>query len=84
MTDMQPKHPLEIAADCVGGQNRLADILGVSTQAIGNWKQRGVPIERCVDIENAASGAVTRRDLRPTDWQAIWPELISAAEKTAV
>ena len=78
---MQPKHPIEIAADCVGGQNRLAEILGVSTQAIGHWKQRGVPVERCVDIEKAASSAVTRRELRPGDWQAIWPELVTATDK---
>ena len=27
-------------------------------------------------IEDETSGAVTRRDLRPTDWGDIWPELI--------
>jgi len=26
-------------------------------------------------IERATNGQVTRRDLRPLDWQAIWPEL---------
>ena len=36
---------------------------------------RPVPIERCVPIERATDGAVTRRDLRPDDWQEIWPEL---------
>jgi len=34
-----------------------------------------VPIARCLAIERATSGAVTRRDLRPDDWQDIWPEL---------
>lgn len=29
----------------------------------------------CVAIERATGGAVTRRDLRPDDWQDIWPEL---------
>lgn len=33
-----------------------------------------------VDIEVASSGQVTRPELRPTDWQRIWPEL---AEKRA-
>lgn len=28
-----------------------------------------------VALEKATYGAVTRRDLRPDDWQAIWPEL---------
>lgn len=36
---------------------------------------KGVPIERCVPIERATDGAVTRRDLRPDDWADIWPEL---------
>lgn len=31
---------------------------------------------RCVDIERVTKGAVTRRDLRPDDWQRIWPELV--------
>lgn len=30
---------------------------------------------RCVAIERATSGAVSRRDLRPLDWREIWPEL---------
>ena len=30
----------------------------------------------CVKFERATAGAVTRRDLRPSDWGDIWPELI--------
>lgn len=30
-------------------------------------------------METVTSGAVTRRDLRPTDWGDIWPELIDEA-----
>ena len=33
--------------------------------------------ELCVAIERATNGAVTRRDLRPTDWPRIWPELVT-------
>ena len=29
----------------------------------------------CVLIERATGGQVTRKDLRPNDWQDIWPEL---------
>lgn len=32
-------------------------------------------------IERATAGAVTRRDLRPDDWQSIWPELDKPARK---
>lgn len=31
--------------------------------------------ELCVVIERESGLKVTRQDLRPTDWQAIWPEL---------
>jgi hypothetical protein len=34
--------------------------------------------EYCVAIERATEGKVSRRDLRPDDWAAIWPELIGA------
>lgn len=29
----------------------------------------------CVSIERETHGQVTRKDLRPDDWQSIWPEL---------
>jgi len=72
---MSAKTPLERACDCVGGAAKLAALIGVSAQALSNWKDRGVPIERCVAIEIATKGEVTRRELRPDDWLAIWPEL---------
>ena len=37
----------------------------------------------CVRVEQETSGAVTRRDLRPNDWQKIWPELaLPSAERS--
>lgn len=33
----------------------------------------------CVSIERESFGQVTRKDLRPDDWAAIWPELVEAA-----
>lgn len=35
--------------------------------------------QRCVEIEVHSGGAVTRKDLRPDDWQSIWPELAAKA-----
>jgi DNA-binding transcriptional regulator YdaS (Cro superfamily) len=72
------EHMIDAAARLVGGRGILADKLGVSVAAIGNWKVRGVPIEHCSCIELATHGAVTRKDLRPDDWQKIWPELAEA------
>jgi DNA-binding transcriptional regulator YdaS (Cro superfamily) len=55
----------------------LATAIGTSPVVVSQWStgQRVPPIERCVPIERATNGAVTRIDLRPDDWRDIWPEL---------
>jgi DNA-binding transcriptional regulator YdaS (Cro superfamily) len=79
------EHPLIIAARSAGNAARLADIIGVSPQALSNWRVRGsVPIEHCVAIEKATGESVTRRDLRPDDWERIWPELVTAEHPAPV
>lgn len=75
---MDHKTPIELACDAAGGATKLADLIGVSVQVVSNWKERGIPIERCVAVENATGGKVTRRELRPDDWRSIWPELEEA------
>lgn len=62
-----------------GGVSALAVAIGVTQSAVSNWRSRGgfVPPEHCASIEQATSGAVTRRDLRPDDWHRIWPELVT-------
>lgn len=64
-------------------KSELADTLGVSQGMISQWvnNTRPVSIKRCVDIENATNGKVTRKDLRPDDWFCIWPELLSQSKK---
>lgn len=57
---------LDRAIEIVGGVSALADALGVRQSAVSNWKARGqVPAERCIAIENATEGAVSRYWLRP-------------------
>jgi DNA-binding transcriptional regulator YdaS (Cro superfamily) len=75
-------NPIIRAGDAVGGQSALANLLGVSSPTVSQWRSglRPIPAERCVSIEKATLGAVTRKDLRPDDWMNIWPEL---AEKAA-
>ncbi len=55
----------------------LASAVGVTQVMISQWAAgiKPVPPERCVSIERATNGAVTRRDLRPDDWARFWPEL---------
>lgn len=65
------------AITVVGGQQRLANKVGLGQTAVANWLRRGaVPAEHCAAIELATGGQVTRQDLRPMDWQKIWPELV--------
>lgn len=68
---------ISLACETVGGLSILARIIGVKPPTVHQWitGKRPVPIERCAAIENATTGKVTRRDLRPNDWQEIWPEL---------
>lgn len=55
----------------------LARGIGAHMPDVSRWAcgKRPVPLERCYAIERVTKGAVTRRDLRPNDWQQIWPEL---------
>jgi len=54
----------------------LASAVVVPASLVSQWSTgvRPVPIERCLPIERATGGAVTRKDLRPADWADIWPE----------
>ena len=74
---------VELACSMVGSQSALARCLGVTSPAVSQWVKgvRPVPAKHCTAIERATGGQVTRRDLRPDDWQDIWPEL--ATEKEA-
>jgi DNA-binding transcriptional regulator YdaS (Cro superfamily) len=64
-----------------GGATRFAESLGVSISYLSQMAAGSAPISpaRCVEIERATDGAVTRKDLRPDDWESIWPELAKAA-----
>ena len=62
-----------------GAAAAVARRVGVHPVMVSQWAGRvkTVPVERCVAIESATDGAVTRRDLRPDDWWRIWPELVT-------
>lgn len=74
---------LDKAIRWAGSQAELCRRLGVKPQVMSNWRRRGVPLERCVDIEAATRGEVMRWELR-SDWRRIWPDLArrKAAPKT--
>lgn len=60
-----------------GGPAQLAKTLGISSSFLSQLASGAAPISpaRCVEIEHATNGKVTRKDLRD-DWASIWPELI--------
>jgi DNA-binding transcriptional regulator YdaS (Cro superfamily) len=70
-------HSLTQAISIVGSQRALAERCGVVQTAVAAWLKRGrVPSEYCALIEQATNAKVTRQQLRPLDWQLIWPELL--------
>lgn len=66
------------------GLTTTASLLSVSVQRLSNWVERGVPVGKCTAVEVATGGQVTRKDLRPNDWAAIWPELAEQATSKEV
>ena len=52
----------------------LCRTIGVKASNLSDWKlgKHPVPISQCLAIETATGGLVTRKDLRPNDWQTYW------------
>ncbi len=87
MSTKTPVEYLVAACELAGGQSALAAELTnrfpqdpVSPARIWNWINRdgGAPAEYCAAIEEIVGKKVTRQQLRPNDWKAIWPELLTA------
>jgi DNA-binding transcriptional regulator YdaS (Cro superfamily) len=60
-----------------GGAAKLAMAIGVTPSYLSQLAAGTTPRSpaRCVQIEHATGGLVSRKDLRPNDWHEIWPEL---------
>lgn len=58
---------IELATGLLGGPTKLAQLLGVSSQALGFWRKGKYPIppEHCLIIENLTGGLITCEHLRP-------------------
>jgi DNA-binding transcriptional regulator YdaS (Cro superfamily) len=58
-----------------GAQSRLSRATGIPAPMLSQWASgaRPVPVPRVLPLERATNGQVTRCDLRPNDWQEIWP-----------
>jgi len=51
------------ALKLAGGTVKLASLLGITPQAISQWKR--TPVNHVLKIEEATGGEVTRYELRP-------------------
>jgi DNA-binding transcriptional regulator YdaS (Cro superfamily) len=58
---MRKPTPLDRAKDAVGGAVGLSKLIGITSQAISQWKR--VPADRIVDVERATG--IPREELRP-------------------
>ena len=71
---MQNKTPLEQAITIAGNQVILAEKIGVTPQAVQQWKKNNkVPAERVISVERLTG--VSRHDIRPD----IYPRESSSA-----
>ncbi|MFV8759293.1 transcriptional regulator [Yersinia enterocolitica] len=59
-----------------GTSKKLAQQLGISPSHLSQWVTNKTTISpaRCIEIEVLTDGVVTRADLRPNDWNSIWPD----------
>ena len=66
---------LEKAITVAGGLSALAEKIDQKPQTVNNWRSRGVPPERVLDVEKATADEsgkpqVTRSELRPDIYPA--------------
>ena len=77
------EHPVDRAAKVVGSKTALANALGVTKAAVGQWKDEGrrVPAEHCPSIERLTSGAVRCEELRPdVAWNVLRAQAVAQGE----
>ena len=74
--------------DRLGGPTAVAKMLNVKPPSVHAWRSGGIPDDKLIRLapilERITGGEVSRRTLRPYDWQSIWPELaVEAAQRRA-
>lgn len=60
-----------------GSLVKLAKAINAPYPDVSRWAlgKRPVPVSRCLAIENATGGKVSRVDLRPNDYWEYWQDL---------
>jgi DNA-binding transcriptional regulator YdaS (Cro superfamily) len=66
--------------DLLGGTNKVAKMCDVAPAAVSQWRIRGIPSDKYMilgaRIEKESHGLVSRKDLFPTNFWLLWPELL--------
>jgi DNA-binding transcriptional regulator YdaS (Cro superfamily) len=66
--------------DLLGGTTKVAKLTNVSPNAVSMWRKKGIPHSQflilAATLEKESKGLVTRKDIFPTNWFLIWPELL--------
>jgi DNA-binding transcriptional regulator YdaS (Cro superfamily) len=63
MSDTPKARAARAAIDQAGGLAALGRALGITPQAINNWKASGIPADRVLDVERITG--ISRHELRP-------------------
>ena len=77
---MNAKNTSEKLLEFFGTQLKLSEVANVSQPYVSRVLKGDAEFgpAACVAIEKSSHGAFTRKDLRPNDWQDIWPELATS------
>jgi hypothetical protein len=63
----------------LGGPTRISKLVGTSVAAVSMWKNGDIPHDKLMilaaTLEKESHGLVTRKNLFPTTYKLIWPEL---------
>ena len=66
--------------DLLGGTGKVAKMCDVAPAAVSQWRVRGIPADKYMvlgaRIEKESNGLVSRKDLFPTNYFLLWPELL--------
>jgi len=63
--------------DKLGGPAAVAKMLGIKPPSVVGWRANGIPDDKLIRLAPTCEklGIASRQELRPNDWQQIWPEL---------
>lgn len=66
--------------DKLGGPTAVAKMLNIKPPSVTGWRTGVIPDDKLIRLAPICEkmGIATRRELRPDDWQSIWPELAEA------